>query len=854
MKSYPSAFVVDPLVSAGNISGNLAQSVKNVGETMMHNALHTPGSDSGVQRQEIGALLDPHNPDPKRAIQSTANAMDNTLYYSSVNLNGFNAMVYPEGFGSSSNLMQDYQQVMYENVFKIPSNVLMDVNKYRKIKKDAVIDLDAGSLLGDDGTEQKNDKLVGGKHSSKTKDNKKSSTQKYLNYTMEAVSSSLFNPFYAVRTTGVTKYTPKMYTDSLVEDGKVTGGIIRGFVLNFNTKNAKDDAAANAKAENYEVDMNQNATGDKTRQPSHMSANSNSMIDDPTKNPKANPHAQEAWQKAQAKGETTSSMKTEWTDAGGPDGKHKFKADLQAVQLGLNKENSFTDCTIKKLVELSGFRWNRSGNKTKRSHHHGLGRGTYRYSDFMFCKEVGKIPNNRLITLRRFSHPVGDNIFSHSTGITGETFLEVNDRGRLVTWFGTEDNKLEDICKYSMSLSYRNMQSKIQDIQVNNQEGGSMGSALFNLFSPQYANMVRAGRAGSENPILGRMSSASSWFDNKGTYESPQFHRDANKVWEPKNTIQEVNYYEGKIQFAHEFTLVFNYQIRHYDGINGKAAFIDLLGNILRVCTVEGKFWGGKIRVHGKGFTPGWHKMNKLLNALERGANNIIDQIFGCTSWAELGEWCMDMLNSAVDMVKGMYEKAKEMFTTPEGQAKLRGWGAMLAKNAVKMGVGMMKNKMGRPAAYAADSLLNGSNTGMWHVTIGNPRAPIMVMGNLMLANAEVQHYGPLGLDDFPTNIKVTCSLKHARPRDLTDISKMYTIGQGGSILKMSTKRLNNYFNLTDPETVADLGYSAELLHYGIFDHASEESIKAADESNEIQSGDGFLVSTDLVESVWSNM
>ena len=53
-------------------------------------------------------------------------------------------------------------------------------------------------------------------------------------------------------------------------------------------------------------------------------------------------------------------------------------------------------CSIKDLVEASA-----SG---------AMGRATYSYSDFMFCKHLGKVSNNYLITLRRFPLPVDDYI------------------------------------------------------------------------------------------------------------------------------------------------------------------------------------------------------------------------------------------------------------------------------------------------------------------------------------------------------------------------------------------------------------------------------------------------------------
>jgi hypothetical protein len=48
-----------------------------------------------------------------------------------------------------------------------------------------------------------------------------------------------------------------------------------------------------------------------------------------------------------------------------------------------------------------------------------------KYSDFVYCRDYGVYPNNRLIIVRRFGGPVGDNL----TGKSGSPV------GTLVTWF-----------------------------------------------------------------------------------------------------------------------------------------------------------------------------------------------------------------------------------------------------------------------------------------------------------------------------------------------------------------------------------------------------------------------------------
>ena len=96
------------------------------------------------------------------------------------------------------------------------------------------------------------------------------------------------------------------------------------------------------------------------------------------------------------------------------------------------------------------------------------------------------------------------------------------------------------------------------------------------------------------------------------------------------------------------------------------------------------------------------------------------------------------------------------------------------------------------------DSLLKGDDVGLWHVTIGNPKNPIVAIGNLILTDASIQQFGPLGLDDFPTELKVTCTLKHARGRDAVEIGRMYTKGTNGIYYPHQNKNINSWYTFAN--------------------------------------------------------
>ena len=58
------------------------------------------------------------------------------------------------------------------------------------------------------------------------------------------------------------------------------------------------------------------------------------------------------------------------------------------------------------------------------------------------------------------------------------------------------------------------------------------------------------------------------------------------------------------------------------------------------------------------------------------------------------------------------------------------------------------------------------------NINYSNIRANTGIILNI-LKSTKIEHYGPLGLDDFPTGLKVVCELKRAKSRDKRDIEKL---------------------------------------------------------------------------------
>lgn len=478
--------------------------------------------------------------------------------------------------------------------------------------------------------------------------------------------------------------------------------------------------------------------------------------------------------------------------------KYGTKRDSNSVQ-----DAQSLDPSISNLVRLS----NQNSNL--------LGLARYRFADFMYCRDVGKISNNHMITLRKFSVPVGDNIFGIAADRSGN-WKKVNtsypsDIGRMITWFGTPENKLEDIMSYEYEATFIEKEGKIQQLDSQEDDDGrGIAGKIINSANPLYNKSVANGTAdgGFYGAVFESVLNRFNITKAPATYKSNDValgrNYDQNKVYEPKDTVRNTFMYEGKLVFKHEFALTFNYKLKMYHDINPKAAMLDLMGNILTTTYRRGKFWGGASQILGpQPNYDGWSKYNSFMNKIGNQAGSYLDEIFNfkgaemdgflgwmSNMWNELGG-AIGILQKSIEGAKAVVDKVKDTSVEDVNKGISTLYNKLKQSGAGSFFMGMLKNQLGRPSLYAFDSILTGANVGPWHVTIGNPLNPIAVFGNLIMTNCKVTHSGPLGLDDFPTDLTVTVSLKHARGRDSVDISKMYTRGEQGIMLSLSRPRQN---------------------------------------------------------------
>lgn len=509
----------------------------------------------------------------------------------------------------------------------------------------------------------------------------------------------------------------------------------------------------------------------------------------------------------------------------------------------------------------------------------------YEWKDFAFCKYFGRIPNNRLITLRRFKLPTLD-----SGAVIGrdELVKKVNhfnkgaqdylnsDSARALTYFGEETgNNINTFLPFSFHLNWSTQQASLENPGINN----GLASGNYNPFqSKDVQSLVFNDLIGSTDTASNRVFKAMGLFlqqqneDNTGNineftsgtgvndssngssspyelalkyatsmnpFETGWQHR----IYGPINVITRTARRSRGLSFDNKtMTVTFEYDTMQVDTLNPKLAMLDIISNILALTYADASFYGGDFRfipqptdfpipeglqdaiekyATGKetnfatlgeayggalqksftSFTEGLEKYVKGRDSTE--LSKIIDSATELAQQLNIvkpTEGSEDSNNNKVPKdktgndlapyfdaqndVKNTFKIIGDLLTSAGNYIGSEEGSNANAINPVKAIVSGVLGK-GFSISSIVDKLsvltplYTGEPVGEWHLTVGNPMNPIMMIGNLICTNCKLQFNDALGPDDFPTQLKATITLEHARDRDKGDIESMFNLGQG---------------------------------------------------------------------------
>lgn len=449
-----------------------------------------------------------------------------------------------------------------------------------------------------------------------------------------------------------------------------------------------------------------------------------------------------------------------------------------------------------------------------------VGRVPYRFQDFVFCKDWNIIPNNRMITLRRYFAPVSDNIefdnykeFSadlidkesvQATRDVEKTNQSFAPLATAVTYFGEgTDNSLSTILSFSAKYNWEEVEAKSSPIDIEAQANdmgqdflGNSGTGILSGVMKAMSFMTGFQNAmdGKNDPINNTAQAVPPDPYTLGPYE--------NRILGPTNVIMDTIKRKRGLKFTQDsLKIKFSYIARPIAGINTKAVLLDLLSNILLMCYARGTWFGGieRFRTSQRKMYP--FTANKVMNRLYKGqlfgkngavratasqmydmgtgTNGLVDMFSEALS--DMKNLVSSMWNQVMGVVNGLVGNEEE-----EKARKEKAQNDFNAAISGKMVSGLQSVLAGKilrgaqvPWITGKKALLTGEPVGEWHLTIGNPLNPIAMIGNLVCDGVTITWSDELGPDDFPIGFDAEITLKHALGRDRDAIESMFNRGYG---------------------------------------------------------------------------
>ena len=398
------------------------------------------------------------------------------------------------------------------------------------------------------------------------------------------------------------------------------------------------------------------------------------------------------------------------------------------------------------------------------------GLARYKMQDFIYLKYYNQIPNNHMITLRRYTQPVPDHLFG--LDITAESMKELNNQNSelfalatAVTYLGEQTgNKLSEILRFDYGANWETKSAHVN--LLNNSDGGLMAQ-LKQWGADENTLAGTAGVGGMKSGTIATMAFLAPGLGMSGAQMQSTQHQYAEDAFIASygeefygdiNTITETSLRARGLTFNNSFDLNFEYSLKSLKCVNPRVAMMDIISNFLLLTGNYGSFWGGETIYYG--------------------IRNIAPQ-FGNPQLLRDGHYGQ-YLNSLADSVRTFFDRYSDTFKGENGFSWISAVKGILTNGLQSIMGNIFGGNVGVAGqAQAPPALLSGQPTGYWHLTIGNPLDPIAMMGNMKVEKTVVQFNDILGYDDFPTEVKFTVQISHARPRENTGIEAMFNGAKG---------------------------------------------------------------------------
>jgi hypothetical protein len=393
--------------------------------------------------------------------------------------------------------------------------------------------------------------------------------------------------------------------------------------------------------------------------------------------------------------------------------------------------------------------------------------------DFAYLKNLNVYPVNRMVVLRRFPGVAQDDLLDWTGGPASSTvvgFLKPDDDSPFQINFAEE---------WEPSVK-KGLIDVINDIIGIKESSGKL---------PTFE-----GSSNLEQSIMTNLGNALGiTTSTRNPLGNPNIIHEA--------AIRKTNY-EG-LRSGFTITVNTEYEYKYIGGIDGHVAMLDLLSNCVRMGTSDAQFV-----VNGEG---GFAKTaSKIVTLLKAG------------DLATLGVMLIQGLKSALSSVQKeitgyLRERAEDVKERTEKQldaerAALENQGREISAVDKVEAIGTAVVQEGREEASraingfiktagklisttiykyewplkGAMAAMSGTYSAPWHVSMGNPKAPWLSIGNLIISDVQIDIGNTLAFDDTPSSFKVKFVLKPGRNLGGQEIMRMFNVGKGRTYMEVN--------------------------------------------------------------------
>ena len=441
----------------------------------------------------------------------------------------------------------------------------------------------------------------------------------------------------------------------------------------------------------------------------------------------------------------------------------------------------------------------------------------YNWSDFLYCKFYGRIPNNYMVTLRRFQTPMLDNL-SLPNALKDNDLFDKEGVGKpiaqAVTWFGGgSGNTLDNIIGFSAGIKYT---TREQSGELN-QKGFDQGlfkSPVGTVLETQASNLglnqaydaikaiLQAGNLitdeGQENITNAKVAYGVREAAAQGNGPLSDF------IFTSVDVIDSTYIRERGLDFtSNELSIKFSYEITSVSEVNSKAAFMDIFANIMSIGTNYGNFLTPDYRYDNSFPAVGFPGGNDGLLEFYKSPISFMTKLGASGYLDKMPPDTQNQATIAAETAQSITTGDTNKVTGgKEGYPGLLKFDTEASKNpdvlesVDRISRGLLSGKF-LETFQMNQSFLTGAPIGEWHLVVGNPMNPIAMIGNLICTKVDIRFGEKLGPDDFPTELEATFSLAHGRPREKGEIESMFNRGEG----RLYQSTIKPYSNVSNPGT-----------------------------------------------------